>query len=104
MRVTGVTYEHVVSFDTLDLRYTEGLIWEYNDVNISEARGQYVIQRWSRHVDDESSPASTKGSVIIKRTSYTLIYENTYWEWCTKTFVDMTYTIASQVGTAGVIP
>src|SRR3546814_676073 len=101
---TGVTYEHVVSFDTLDLRYTEGLIWEYNDVNISEARGQYGIQRWRRHVDDESYPESTKGSVIIKRTSDTLIYENKYWEMCTKKFFDMTYTIASPAGPAGVMP
>lgn len=99
----GVTFEFVVSFDPNDLRYKEGLIWEYVDVEQSVTRNQVVIQRWRRHVNDKNYPASTSGSVVIFRNADTLIYENRYWEMAPKKFFDMQYTVAG-VGTAVAMP
>lgn len=101
---TGVTYEFVVSYNPDDLRYQEGLIWEYQDVNQSAARNQVVIQRWRRHVDDKDYPASTSGNVIIHRTADSLIYESSYWEMAPKKFFDMTYTVESSIGPAVAMP
>lgn len=100
---TGVTYEYVVSFDTNDVRYKDGLIWEYQDVQQSEKRGQYVIQRWRRHVDDKTYPPSTSGSIVLFKNADTLIYESKYWEMAPRKFFDMLYTVAG-VGTAVAMP
>jgi len=42
----GFTYEFVLSYNRMDLRFTDGMIWDYTDVKT----GKYV--RWIRDLDD----------------------------------------------------
>ena len=95
----GVAYEYVRSFDRNDVRYTDGMMWEWRD---TKTTNKVEIERYRLNVDDPDYPAAT-ANVKIYETADTLIWESEYWTMCLMKYFDKTYTV-SGVGAAINVP
>jgi hypothetical protein len=95
----GMAYDWVISFDTNDIRYTDGLIWQYQDMRFTD---KVTIQNWRRDINDPLYPEDD-ATVVLYESADTIIQEQNYWVMAVKKWVDRTYEIEG-VGAAINIP
>lgn len=97
-----MTYDWAVSFDRKDVRFTDGIIWQYSDRRYyPNANGKYYVDLWRRDIDNRS--AQLKGT--IKTVKDTIWRYNSYQRLCTKKFYDKTYEVTNNaIGPAVQMP
>ena len=99
-RYQGLAYEWVSSFDPNDIRYTDGMIWQYHA--LAASGNKVVIEKWRRDVNDPLYPDDNQ-RIVLYESADTIIQENSYWYMSLKKWVDRTYEVRG-VGAAINIP
>lgn len=88
-----MTFDWAASFDRRDIRFREGVIWEYRDKRYApHTNGNTYIEVWMRNLDDKRQEVA-KGTV---RTEGKNVWRyNSYQRLQTKKFYDTTYTVTN---------
>lgn len=85
-----MTFDWAASFDRNDIRFKEGVIWEYRDKRYApHTNGKTYVEVWMRNLDDKSQVVA-KGTVRTE--GQTIWRYNSYMRLQTKKFYDSTYT------------
>ena len=99
---TFMTYNWATSFDRSDKRFTDGIIWEYNDMRyFPNTNGKYYVEKWRRDINNQKSVLNGTDKTIAD----TIWRYSAYQRLQTKKFYDKSYLVANNsVGPAVQMP
>lgn len=87
-----MTYDWATSFDRKDVRFTDGIIWEYKDKRYyPHTNGTYFIEVWPRDLNNREAVLSGN----MKTDKDTTWRYHSYKRLQTKKFYDMTYEVTN---------
>lgn len=90
-----MTFDWVASFDRNDIRFKEGIIWEYRDKRYApHTNGNTYIEVWMRNLDDKYLEV---GKGTIRTEGKNIWRYNSYQRLQTKKFYDTTYTVTNNI-------